>query len=131
MKKRIWVLVAVALLIFGISLTLAQNKTTLSFKVSFPFKVGDQTFPAGDYRLSYDGRDSRHLSLYDNKTNEKQFITFVTRLSGRNDGGVVFDSINKVRYLSEVYMNGADGFQIRATPEEHSHENIQTAKVNQ
>ncbi len=129
MKKQFWLLAAVVLLISGVNLTLAQNNMSLSFKVSFPFKVGDQLLPAGDYRLVYDGRDSRHLALYDAKTNEKQFITFVTRLSGRNDGGVVFDSINKVRYLSEVYMRGADGFQIRATPEEHVHENVKITKL--
>ena len=131
MKKRIWMLVAVVLFISGISLSLAQSKTTLSFKVTFPFKVGSQVFPAGEYRIVYDGRDSRHLAVYDNKTNEKQFINFVTRLSGRSDSGVVFDSINKVRYLSEVYMKGTDGFQIRASSEEHIHENVKTARLNQ
>lgn len=130
MKKQLWVLMALVLFSPGMNLVLAQKSSTLSFSVSFPFMAGDKKFPAGEYRIVHDGRDSRHLQLFDTKTNQKQFIPYITRLSARSEGGVVFDSINKVRFLSEVYMEGADGFQIRTTPEEHDHEKAGAGKSN-
>jgi hypothetical protein len=131
MKKQLWVLMALVLFLSGMNLALAQKSTTLSFSVSFPFKAGDKNFSAGSYRIVYDGRDSRHVQLVDVKTNQKQFISFITRLSSRSEGGVIFDSINKVRYLSEVYIEGTDGFQIRATPDDHSHENADAGNSKQ
>lgn len=121
MKKQLWVLLIVILFVSGMNVALAQNSNSLSFSVPFPFEVGENTLPAGEYRITFDGRDSRHLQLVNTKTSQKQFITFVTRLSQRSEGSIVFDSVNEARYLSEVYLAGNDGFQIRATPEEHGH----------
>ena len=121
MKKQLMMLLAVTLFLSGMNVVLAQNAKALTFSVSFPFEAGDNTFPAGEYRITYDTRDSSHLQLVDTRTNQRKFITFITRLSQRTDGSIVFDSVNKERYLSEVYLGGSDGFQIRATPEEHGH----------
>jgi len=121
MKNQLWVILFVILVLSGMSVALAQDAAKMSFSVSFPFKAGKNTFPAGEYQITFDQADSRHLQLVNTKTSEKQFITFVTRLSQRDQGSIVFDSIDEARYLSEVYMLGSDGFQIRATPEEHGH----------
>jgi len=121
MKKQLLVLLTVILFLSGMSVGLAQNSAQLSFSVPFQFEVGENLLPAGEYRIIYDGQNSGHLQLVDTKTNQKQFVTFITRLSKRSEGSVVFDSINNVRYLSEVYLGKSDGFQIRATPEEHGH----------
>lgn len=121
MKKQLWVLLVVILFVSGMNVALAQKSHAISFSVSFPFEIGDNTLPAGEYRITFDARDSRHLQLVNAKTSQKQFINFVTRLSKRSESSVVFDSISDKRYLSEVYLAGGDGFQIRATPEEHGH----------
>ena len=121
MKKQFWTLLSVALFLVSMNFAAAQSKTSMSFSVSFPFKVGDATFAPGNYRLMYDGGNSRNLQLVNIDTRQTQFVRFITRLSSRSEGRVVFDSVKQERYLSEVYMGGSDGFQILGTPEDHSH----------
>ena len=121
MKKQLWIPLAVVLFLSGMNVALAQHATTLSFSAPFPFEVGDIIFPASDYQITYDGSDPNHLQLLDTKTNKKQFITFLTRLSQRAEGSVVFDSAHNMRFLSEVYFGKSDGFQVRTTHEAHTH----------
>ncbi len=122
MKRKFWTLLIVVFLLAGMEMAFAQSKTSLTFSVAFPFKIGETTFPAGSYQLVYAGANTRNLQIVNKKTRETQFIRYTTRLSARPDGNVVFDSYKQERYLSEVYMGGADGFQIQVVPEEHSHE---------
>lgn len=121
MKKQLLVLLVVILFVSGMNVVLAQHSATLSFSAPFPFEVGENLFPASDYQITYDGSDPNHLQLLDTKTNKKQFITFLTRLSPRAEGSVVFDSAHNMRFLSEVYFGRSDGFQVRTTHEAHTH----------
>ncbi len=122
MKKQFWTLLAVVFLLAGMDLAVAQTKASMAFTVAFPFKVGETTFPAGNYQLVYAGANSRNLQLVNKDTRRTQFVRYITRLSPRTEGGVVFDSYKNKRYLSEVYLGASDGFQIQSVPEEHTHE---------
>ncbi|MFZ0426953.1 MAG: hypothetical protein WAO20_02465 [Acidobacteriota bacterium] len=122
MKKQFWTLLTVVFLLAGMNVAVAQSKSSMSFSVPFPFKVGETTFTAGVYRLTFDGGNSRNLQLVNTGTRQTQFVRFITRLSSRSEGKVVFDTVKQERYLSEVYMGGTDGFQILGTPEDHGHE---------
>ena len=122
MKKQHWTILALLILIAGMTLAMAQTRT-MSFKVTVPFQVGDATFTPGDYRLSYDGKGSRHLVLYDVKKNQKTFVRFVTRLDSRAQGGIVFDTVEQTRHLSEVYLAGAEGFRLVEVSKSPMHTN--------
>jgi len=130
MRKQFWILMSLTVVFAAMNLAVAQSRSVLKFSAPFPFQVGEQSFQAGKYSLSFDGK-SQFLELLDTKTSQKQFVPFVTRLSSREKSGIVFDSVNKTHYLSEVYMIGADGFQIRVTQEEHKHDTVDAPESTQ
>lgn len=122
MKKQSCTLLAVALLLASMGMALAQARSSLTFSVTFPFRVAKTTFPPGTYQLVYAGGNSRNLQITNKKTGKSHFVQYITRLSARQDGNVVFDHYDQERYLSEVYIGGSDGFQIQSVPNEHDHE---------
>lgn len=123
MTRQINAVLTICILAAGMSLAMAQSGSAISFAVGFPFKIGDVDCAPGQYRLVYEGKGARHLVVYNLTNNRSHFVRFTTRLSEREDSGVVFDRIGDSRFLSEVYMNGSDGFQLSVTSAAHSHEN--------
>jgi len=103
---------------FGSGLMLAESST---FEVRFGFSAGDQDFPPGQYKINYAGGNSNLFVLQNLRTNEKANVSFITRLSRREKGAVIFDESDGRHYLSEVYMQGIDGFQLKGSPKDHKH----------
>ena len=123
MKKQHWTILALLILIAGMTLAMAESRT-MAFKVTVPFQVGDATFTPGDYRLSYEsGKGSQHLILYDVEKNQQTFVRFVTRLGSRDQGSIVFDTVEQTRHLSEVYIGGMEGFRLAEVSKSPMHTN--------
>jgi hypothetical protein len=95
-------------------------------KVSVPFKfmAGSSTLPAGTYYFATQASATR-MEVRDASQKVVSMIPVITRLakSGKaaNSTRLVFDTVGEERYLSEVWMAGADGFLVRATAEKHEH----------
>ena len=107
---------------FGSGLVLAESST---FEVRFDFSAGDKVFPPGQYKITYARGNSNLFVLQNLGTNEKANVTFVTRLSRREKGAVIFDESDGRHYLSEVYMQGIDGFQLKGSPTDHKHVKVE------
>ena len=95
-------------------------------KVSVPFKftAGSSALPAGTYFFATQASASR-MEVRDASQKVVSLIPVITRLakSGKSASSarLVFDTVGEERYLSEVWIAGADGFLVRATAEKHEH----------
>ena len=98
-------------------------------KVSVPFKftAGSSALPAGTYYFTTQASASR-MEVRDASQKVVSLIPVITRLAktgGKSAASasarLVFDTVGEERYLSEVWMAGADGFLVRATSEKHEH----------
>jgi hypothetical protein len=96
-------------------------------KVSVPFKfmAGSSTLPPGTYYFATQASATR-MEVRDASQKVVSMIPVITRLaktSSKAAGStrLVFDTMGEERYLSEVWMAGADGYLVRATAEKHEH----------
>jgi hypothetical protein len=109
------------------------SDAVITTSVPFAFTVGDQSFPAGDYRVEktekkYDTAPHRmpalRLRSADGKLDAE--LTPITRLArryaDRKKGSLVFDREGEKRLLSEVWVPGEDGYLVRGGDEEHQHQ---------
>jgi hypothetical protein len=96
-------------------------------KVNVPFKfvAGSSTLPAGTYYFATQSSATR-MEVRDASQKVVSMIPVITRLAKTSSkaGGstrLVFDTVGEERYLSEIWMAGADGYLVRATAEKHEH----------
>ena len=121
--------VVLGLVVFGGSLAVrAQGPAKEIYtKISFPFLVGDNTFMPGDYQISrVEGASpALKVSTWDGKTSVE--VPVITRLARHDHTGhdttdnLVFDRVGDQHFLSEVWMQGEDGYLVRGTAENHGH----------
>jgi hypothetical protein len=107
-------------------MTPAHAETGRQIKVNIPFEfnVGKKLLPAGTYQCSVTIRmDKPVLSLKSDKDVQTS-IPIITRLdrSAFRDASLIFDSADKHRTLSEVWITGEPGILVYAGPKEHTHE---------
>jgi len=130
LKKKLFALVTVAFLltIAAPAVSHAQSAgTEIAVKVGFAFVVGEQTFPAGSYRITARSGSAAGLTIHATEGKENSVIPVVTRLARIRDGengpaaNLVFDKVGEQTFLSEVWMPGRDGYLVRGTTEEHQH----------
>jgi len=106
---------------------LATGKELIA-KVPFEFVVGDQTLPAGTYRIEL--ASPRMITVHSTATKDSATTPVITRLAREThvghdkDMSLVFDDVDYKQYLSEVWFAAQDGCLIRGTPEEHTHKLI-------
>ncbi len=126
MRIPVGVMGLVVCLVLGLSggAALAQQVLQSSFKVGFAFRVANVEYPAGSYQLSYRSGD-RFLTLRNTGTGDSAMLSFVTRLSSREKGGIVFDKAKEgTRRLTEIYLGDSDGFLLEAGQDDQQHERI-------
>ncbi len=126
MKRRMFVS-AVATLMFGLYASLALAGE-IQVDVQFQFSAGGEVFPAGKYKISTgDTTRPAALTIRSTESGKRSMVPFVTRLSRRseNQPAVVFDKQGDKYFLSEVYIAGTDGYQLKGAPADHSHVTVQ------
>jgi hypothetical protein len=120
----VWIVV----LGFGILGSIAYADTIVA-NIDFPFKVENRAFVAGKYTLDANLQDGT-ITLRSASTGKGVILPITTRLSGRDDeASVVFDKDGSNYYLTEVYMPGLDGFEIKGgLTTKHTHVKVKASK---
>lgn len=124
---------SLVLAICAVGLTITVLGTTayaaaLEVNIQFPFKAAGKDYPAGKYRIEA-VLQTEELTIQDEGTGKKALLAFTTRLSAREgEAQVVFDKLGDQYYLSEIYLPGIDGFELRAATGKHTHVKVKTGK---
>ncbi len=119
----IWAVV-LALAIWG-SLVYADSMVA---NVPFPFKAAGKEFPAGKYRIDA-GLPSEDLTIRNEDTGKAAILPSAGRLSERGDEALlVFDKQGEQNYLSEIYIPGIDGFELKGASGKHTHVKVKGGK---
>ncbi len=123
MKTTLIIALALAALILAAPMS-AQLAPAATVQVPFSFMVGNKVLPAGQYRI-WQFDDLRLQVENVNNRAVSEFVPILTRLATRQDNSttaVVFDKTGRGSVLSEVWIDGYDGYLIKVTPEQHEHE---------
>ena len=127
MKTRI---AAVLLVLFSTAfLAVAQNPATLVLAVPFPFYVSGKLLPAGSYRIQASANQNE-ITVSNGNGKESVMAIVTTRLSSSSEDkdSAVFDVSGNDHYLSEIYVQGEDGYLIKGSGERHTHMRVKTKK---
>jgi hypothetical protein len=133
MKKRFFASVVVlsfVLLAVSLSTHAQASDGEVVAKVAFAFHVGDESYPAGSYRVTRRGSDAMNpvLVIRADKGGDNSSVSVVTRLARQEhtdhatSGNLVFDRVGDERFLSEVWLPGEDGYLVRGTAAQHQHD---------
>jgi len=96
--------------------------------IQFPFKADGKDFAAGQYHFDTNLQSSQ-ITLRSESTGKGVLLAIVSRLSDRGQEAlVVFDKVGDQYYLSEIYMPGLDGFEIKGTSGQHTHLKVKAGK---
>ena len=128
MKKYL----AVVLLVLVSTATFAAaqvSPTSVIADVPFAFFVGTKSFPAGSYQFKA-SENLGEITVSEMKGTGSAFAAVMTRLSPRSEtnASVVFDVAGTDHYLSEIYIPGIDGFQVKGAPGKHTHMSVKGRK---
>jgi len=125
MRQKVALLVLLALA--SVTMVSAQAGRLASMNVPFEFTVGDTNLPAGQYFVDR-GDPSRNVLKISAKKGSVVQVPVITRLAqmgkGVESAAFVFDKVGTRRYLSEVWVPGADGFLVRPSADKHTHDII-------
>ena len=137
-RLAVWVVVVTALAFSaGAPRAFAQD----TFKVTFPFQIGDTKLPKGDYSVVQ--KDDAHISLKQEATGKEFQIPFTKRLPqpspALEEPQLVFDMVGNFApsyteyvtdyVLAEVWLQGADGFLVHVTKGAHKTKTIKGQKA--
>lgn len=131
MKQRLFasVLVLCLVILAGSASAHAQGAFgEIAVKVSFPFSVGDKSFPEGTYRVGRSTSGLPSLTLRAVEGNASAVMPVITRLAAQDHsahevkGSLVFDTVGDKKFLSEVWLPNQDGFLVHGTEVEHKHD---------
>ena len=101
------------------------------FEADIPFKfhAGTEILPPGTYSFTYNESSDvvsvTPIGTISRTGTHDVRLPVVTRLGARDSsdvGTLVFDKVNDIRSLSEVWIPSMDGFLVHSIPEKHVHE---------
>ena len=123
-RRSYWIATMALLSVVGLTHQARAESDEIQVKIPFAFEVGQQTLPAGDYKLTLDW--SSNAVTIDGGNHEHAFTVIETRLaphqhSDENDARVVFDRVGTTYILSEVWEPGVDGALVHLTKGTHEH----------
>jgi hypothetical protein len=91
-------------------------------KIEFAFVAGATAFPAGAYEFEAGGGK---VILRSNDPKGASAVLMVLTRLGRHDTDqgteLVFDKVSDKMVLSEIWIDGQDGYLVLNTPAEHGH----------
>jgi len=112
-----------------------------TFKITFPFQIGDTKLPKGDYSVVQ--KDDTHILLKQQSSGKEIPIPFTKRLAQPNppvaEPQLVFDVVGNFApsytdyvtdyLLAEVWWQGADGFLVHVTKGAHKTQIVKSQKT--
>ncbi len=123
MKKHISFVLA--MLVLAACFAAAQTQPSIKVDIPFSFAIEGKTLPAGMYEFKERPEPSRvaAIRITNTKSKDAVFANIISRLDSRGpaETEIVFDVVGNDHFLSEVYIPGADGYLIKATPGQHTH----------
>jgi hypothetical protein len=128
MRKQILSVVGAAALLAGSSLAYAAEQVLVNADVPFQFTAGGQTLAAGKYQISETGDSFPGvLQFRDEKTGKVTLVETTSSLAMRENGGdtLVFDEVGTQHVLSEIHLEGLDGFYLAGMKTKHAHRSIE------
>jgi hypothetical protein len=115
----------VALLVLASTSYFARAQTAggLAVTVPFPFYVGSTLLPAGPYKILASGDLNQIINVSNDNGKDGARTEVVTRISASPEDrdSLVFDVAGNDHYLSEIYLQGEDGYQIKGSTAKHTH----------
>jgi hypothetical protein len=128
MRKRLVAAACLFALTLGVVAAYAQRPRA-TVQIPFDFTAANSELPAGTYTITTDNANPGLLVLRNEKGGKSGLCPVITRLapSESSKPQVVFDKVGEKRILSEVYLPGADGFQLAGTTSEHTHQKVSGA----
>ncbi len=122
-KIAVVLLVLVSTAFFAV----AQVHNPVVAAVPFPFYVGSKLLPAGSYKIQTTGD---MVTVADDNGKDSALAQVITRISSSTEDqdSVVFDVAGNDHYLSEIYIQGEDGYLIKSSAEKHTHIRIKGKK---
>jgi hypothetical protein len=107
-----------------------QVSNTLNITTAFPFYVGSTVLPKGSYVIKASGAEDTLITITSTDGKNKYEVEASTRISAtpEDKDSVVFDVAGNDHYLSEVYIQGGDGYLIPGSTVKHTHARIKAKK---
>ena len=119
MKNRVRFAAAALVAAFVVGGVLAHAQT-VSVNIGFAFMAAGKSMPAGKYEIQV----SNAGPIFLKGSTGQVVLPVITRL-GRHDSDnepeLIFDKIDGVLHLSEVWLPGSDGYLLLGTKEIHDH----------
>lgn len=131
MRTKIFTALGLALLLsVGTGLALQWTVESLRAKIDFPFSIGTKVLPAGEY--SFRLNESNDMFRVEGGGKEEGLVPVMSRLASDTYSTakprLVFDEVGGKYFLSEIWVQEADGFLISATKEKHTHKVVELMK---
>jgi hypothetical protein len=124
MRTRFLALAGVFVLLTS---ALTYGAPSIKADIPFPFAVSGKVLPAGNYTFVVDN-NSRTIAV--TGTGQGSAVEMVlNRLAAgihttSSDAHIIFDRVGDNYFLSEMWIPGLDGFELRTTKEGHQHQII-------
>jgi hypothetical protein len=130
MKKYVWSLLPVVVLLLGAGVASAAVKAIADATVPFAFSVSGKEMPAGKYEVQVEDPVVGTLLIRNLEGGKPTSLAFTTRLAMREGSQdvLVFDKAGDKHYLSEIHISGSDGYLLAGAPAAHTHAQVKLAK---
>jgi len=123
MKARIPALAAIACAAILSCICVWAQSTQV--KIPFSFRIGEKELPAGTYNFQVDPANPGKVKLTNMSSKAVSEVPVPTRLAWISDppreSHVVFDKMDEIHYLAELWIPGEDGFFLGGTGSMHTH----------
>ncbi len=132
MKKTLSVLLALAVFSAWTGAVVAAEVGTIEAKISFQFIVGDQTLPAGKYKVEQvDDGDVTKMVIHSDKTGGRAefFIEPLVKAYPAYETHLVFDVVGGDHFLGQVWIENEETGRVlvrEETPEQAAMEHHRT-----
>jgi methenyltetrahydromethanopterin cyclohydrolase len=129
--KTLGIVTFFTVLAAGLAGTASAEDLHVTADIAFAFQAAGKTLPPGHYEFTEVGANGGEIHIAGKGT--QAIVPVLTQLSSEihghaNDAHIVFDVVNNVHTLSEVWQSGVDGVLVHATKGPHTHKVVTTPK---
>jgi hypothetical protein len=115
MKTKLFTVLA-ALLLFAVAARVCYaQQTALAVTIPFAFQAGDQTMPAGDYRVESVLTGTAQLQRLRQVNGDAVMIVSTMWVGARNGNSnpeLIFTRYGQTYFLSQIWTGGSQGHQL-------------------